>query len=96
MESAIDELAYALNMDPLELRLKNFSETDQLNNKPWSSNHIKECYKIGAEKFGWSKRNPAPRSMRKGEMLVGLGMSAGIYKAEQRPCICKRKNAGQR
>jgi len=91
MESAIDELAYALNMDPLELRLKNFSETDQLNNKPWSSNHIKECYKIGAEKFGWSKRNPAPRSMRKGEMLVGLGMSAGIYKAERAPASASVK-----
>jgi len=83
MESAMDELAYALNMDPLALRLKNFSEVDLMNNKPWASNYLKECYQIGAEKFGWHKRNLQPRSMRNGEMLVGMGMSAGIYKAER-------------
>jgi len=83
MESAMDELAYALNMDPLALRLKNFSEVDQMNNKPWASNYLKDCYRIGAEKFGWSKRNAKPRSMSNGEILVGMGMSAGIYKAER-------------
>jgi len=91
MESAIDELSYALNMDPLELRLKNYAETDQLNNKPWSSNRLKECYKIGAEKFEWNKRNPVPRSMREGEMLVGMGMSTGIYKAERAPASASVK-----
>ena len=83
MESAMDELAYALQMDPLALRLKNFSDIDLMNNKPWASNYLKDCYRIGAEKFGWSKRNPKPRSMHEGEMLVGMGMSAGIYKAER-------------
>jgi xanthine dehydrogenase YagR molybdenum-binding subunit len=83
MESAMDELAYALQMDPLALRLKNFSDVDLMNNKPWASNYLKDCYRIGAEKFGWSKRNPKPRSMHEGEMLVGMGMSAGIYKAER-------------
>ena len=83
MESAVDELSYALKMDPLALRLKNFAETDLMNNLPWSSNYLKECYQIGAEKFGWSRRDPAPRSMKQGQMLVGMGMSAGIYKAER-------------
>lgn len=83
MESAMDELAYALQMDPLTLRLKNFSDVDLMNNKPWASNYLKDCYRIGAEKFGWTKRNPKPRSMHEGEMLVGMGMSAGIYKSER-------------
>ena len=85
LESAIDELSYALGMDPLELRRKNFAATDELVNKPWSSNHLLECYSIGAEKFGWSKRSPTPRSTRRGGKLVGWGMSVGIYKAERAP-----------
>lgn len=85
LESAIDELSYALRMDPLELRRKNFAATDQLVGKPWSSNHLLECYAVGAEKFGWSRRNPLPRMMRRGEKLVGWGMSVGIYKAERAP-----------
>ncbi|MDB5009222.1 MAG: aldehyde oxidase and xanthine dehydrogenase molybdopterin binding protein [Mucilaginibacter sp.] len=91
MESAMDELAYALHMDPLELRLKNFTTSDPLKNQPWSSNYLKECYEIGAEKFGWNKRNPVPGSMHNGEMLVGLGMSAGIYKAERAPAAASIK-----
>lgn len=85
MESATDELAYALKMDPQTLRLKNFAETDLNKNIPWSSNHLKECYQIGAEKFGWHQRNPVPGSTINGEMLVGTGMSAGIYKSERVP-----------
>jgi xanthine dehydrogenase YagR molybdenum-binding subunit len=83
MESAIDELAYALKMDPLALRRKNFNTIDPLKNLPWSSNYLKECYDVGAEKFGWDKRNPVPGSMRHGSLLVGWGMAAGIYKAER-------------
>ncbi len=83
LESAMDELAYALNMDPMALRLKNYAEVDPENNKPWSSKHLKECYQQGAERFGWSKRNPKPRSMQSGGMLVGMGMSSGIYKSER-------------
>ncbi|MDP4252852.1 MAG: xanthine dehydrogenase family protein molybdopterin-binding subunit [Bacteroidota bacterium] len=85
MESAMDELAYALNMDPLSLRKKNFNADDPMKQLPWSSNYLQECYDRGAAKFGWEKRNPSPRSMRNGEMLVGWGMSAGIYKAERAP-----------
>lgn len=83
MESAVDELAYALNRDPLELRLQNFADLDLLKNLPWSSNYLKECYQLGAEKFGWSRRTQTPGSMKNGSLLVGMGMSAGIYKAER-------------
>lgn len=85
LESAMDELAYALNMDPMALRLKNYAEVDPENNKPWSSKYLKDCYERGADRFGWYIRNPQPRSMRSGEMLVGFGMSSGIYKAERSP-----------
>jgi xanthine dehydrogenase YagR molybdenum-binding subunit len=85
LESAIDELSYALRMDPLELRRKNFADHDELNGKPWSSNHLLECYTTGAEKFGWARRSLAPRSMRNGQKLLGWGMSVGIYKAERAP-----------
>jgi len=81
LESAMDELAHALKMDPLALRLKNFAEVDPENNKPWSSNYLRECYAQGAEKFGWSQRNPTPGATRDGDWLVGQGMAMGIYKA---------------
>jgi len=81
LESAMDELAYALKMDPLALRLKNYAEKDPENNKPWSSNYLRECYEQGAKQFGWHKRQPTPRTMQDGEWLIGMGMAAGIYKA---------------
>ncbi|MCA8829060.1 xanthine dehydrogenase family protein molybdopterin-binding subunit [Hymenobacter pini] len=83
MESAMDELAYALNMDPLVLRLKNFANVDPVDDKPWSSNQLRRCYEQGAERFGWSKRPPQPRATRDGQWLIGWGMSMGIYKAER-------------
>jgi len=85
LESAMDELSYALDMDPLALRRKNFAADDGLLDKPWSSNHLLECYTTGAERFGWQRRPRQPRSMRRGEKLIGWGMSAGIYKAERAP-----------
>jgi xanthine dehydrogenase YagR molybdenum-binding subunit len=91
LESAMDELAYALKMDPIELRLKNFAESDPEKKKPWSSNFMKECYQQGAEKFGWSKRTPEPRSMKSGNRLVGMGMSAGIYKSDRSPASARAK-----
>jgi len=81
LESAMDELAYALQMDPLALRLKNFAAVDPENNKPWSSNYLRACYEEGATRFGWHKRHAAPRSMPDGDWLIGMGMAAGIYKA---------------
>ncbi|MCC9166625.1 xanthine dehydrogenase family protein molybdopterin-binding subunit [Pontibacter harenae] len=89
LESAMDELAYALKIDPLALRLKNYAEKDPENNKPWSSIHLKECFEKGAERFGWSKRNPTPRSNRAGDWLVGTGMAAGIYKAARDRAVAR-------
>ena len=83
LESAMDELAYALKMDPLALRLKNFAEVDPEGDKPWSTNFLRECYAQGAEKFGWAKRNPTPAATREGDWLVGQGMAMGIYHASR-------------
>ncbi len=91
LESAMDELAYALNMDPLSLRMKNYADKDPENELPWSSNYLKECYKQGAERFGWQKRNPTPRSMRSGEWQVGMGMASGIYKAVRDRAVARAK-----
>lgn len=81
LESAIDELAYALRMDPLELRLKNYAETDPQRNLPYSSKFLKEAYELGAEKFRWKERNSTPRSIKDGEWLVGYGVGSGVFGA---------------
>jgi xanthine dehydrogenase YagR molybdenum-binding subunit len=81
IECAMDELAVKLGIDPLELRLKNYTERDQDGNKPFSSKELRACYRQAAEKFGWMKRSPAPRSMRRGSTLVGWGMASGIWEA---------------
>jgi xanthine dehydrogenase YagR molybdenum-binding subunit len=70
-------------MDPLALRLKNYAEADPQENKPWSGKSLRECYQIGAEKFGWSRRSPAPRSMREGNTLIGMGMATATYPANR-------------
>jgi xanthine dehydrogenase YagR molybdenum-binding subunit len=86
IESAMDELAVKLGMDPVELRLKNYTERD-LNdeNKPFSSKELRACYRQAAEKFGWAKRNLQPRSMRDGNTLIGWGMASGVWDAFQLP-----------
>jgi xanthine dehydrogenase YagR molybdenum-binding subunit len=83
LECAMDELAVALKLDPLELRLRCYSERDQNENIPYTSKSLRDCYRQGAAAFGWDKRNPEPRSMRDGKELVGLGMSTGIWEALQ-------------
>ena len=83
IECAMDELAAAANVDPLELRLINYSDRDQMEDKPYSSKELRECYRQGTERFGWSRRNPQPRSMKDGNELVGLGMASGIWEAMQ-------------
>ena len=83
IECAMDELAYAAKIDPLELRLINYSDKEQIENLPFSSKQLRECYRQGAEKFGWSKRNMQPGSMRDGNELVGWGMATGIWEAMQ-------------
>ncbi|MBF9222072.1 xanthine dehydrogenase family protein molybdopterin-binding subunit [Hymenobacter ruricola] len=91
LESAMDELAVALNMDPLALRLKNYADRDPETDKPWSSKGLGKCYERGAALFGWSKRPPAPRSMKHGEWLLGWGMSTGIYKAERQAATARAR-----
>jgi xanthine dehydrogenase YagR molybdenum-binding subunit len=84
LECAMDELAYSLKIDPLELRLINYAEIDPESGKPWSSKALRECYRVGSEKFGWSKRKFEPRSMRDGRLLVGWGTATGVWGAFQR------------
>lgn len=79
LESAIDELSYALNMDPVTLRLANWAEVDPSNGMPWTTRQLREAYAAGAEAIGWWNRNPVPRSMREGRELIGYGMAAGSY-----------------
>jgi xanthine dehydrogenase YagR molybdenum-binding subunit len=85
LESAMDELAVALKLDPLELRLRCYSDRDQHEDKPYASKALRECYRQGAEAFGWDKRTPEPRSMREGSDLVGWGMATGIWESLQVP-----------
>jgi xanthine dehydrogenase YagR molybdenum-binding subunit len=85
LESAMDELAIKLKVDPLELRLKCYSDRDQNEDKPFGSKALRECYREGAQAFGWDKRNPEPRSMRDGSDLIGYGMATGIWEALQAP-----------
>jgi len=79
LESSMDELAYELGIDPLQLRLQNYTERDPGKDLPFSSKSLRQCYDIGAERFGWSRRNPQPRSMREGDKLVGWGMATATY-----------------
>jgi xanthine dehydrogenase YagR molybdenum-binding subunit len=83
LECAMDELAVALKLDPLELRLRCYSDRDQHEDRPFSSKALRECYRQGAEAFGWDRRNPEPRSMRDGGDLVGWGMATGVWDAFQ-------------
>jgi xanthine dehydrogenase YagR molybdenum-binding subunit len=89
LESAMDELAVALRMDPIELRVKNYAERDANEDKPFSSKALCECYRQGAERFGWARRNPEPRSMRHGEALVGWGMATGTWEVMQEPATAR-------
>ncbi|BBP67151.1 aldehyde oxidase [Pseudomonas sp. Cab53] len=83
LECAMDELACALAIDPVQLRLNNYAERNENEDKPYSSKELRECYAQGARRFGWDKRNPEPRSMREGRQLVGWGMAGGVWEAMQ-------------
>lgn len=89
LESAMDELAVALKLDPVELRLRCYSERDQNEDIPYTSKALRECYRQGAEAFGWSKRKAEPRSMRDGSDLVGWGMATGVWEALQMPAAAR-------
>lgn len=82
LECAMDEMANQLNLDPIEFRLRNYAEIDPERNLPWSSKYLKDCYQQAAERIGWFKRNPKPRSMQTEDgMLVGYGMGTGSFSA---------------
>ncbi len=81
LESAMDEMAYELKIDPLEFRVMNHTAVDPLEKHPYSSEHLLECYKTDAEKFGWSQRKMQPRNMRSGKNLIGYGMATATYPA---------------
>ncbi len=89
LESAIDEMAYKVKMDPVEFRLKNYSERHQDEDKPFSSKELSECFRQGADAFGWGRRNPEPRSMKDGRNLVGWGMATGVWDAFYQPTSAK-------
>jgi xanthine dehydrogenase YagR molybdenum-binding subunit len=84
LESAMDELAYASGVDPLELRLRNYAETDLDAGKPFSAKSLRQCYAQGAERFGWSRRTPQVRAARTPEgLLIGYGMATSTYPANR-------------
>ncbi|MCD0417127.1 xanthine dehydrogenase family protein molybdopterin-binding subunit [Rubrivivax sp. JA1024] len=85
IESAIDEMAVALGIDPVELRILNQPTEDPLKGTPFSSRHIAEAWRAGAERFGWSKRNPTAASVRDGEWLVGMGCATATYPYHRMP-----------
>jgi xanthine dehydrogenase YagR molybdenum-binding subunit len=89
LESAMDELAYKLNMDPVRLRLINHADTNEHTNLPWSSKYLKECYQVAGEAFGWSTREPKPGSMRDGNYLMGWGMATATYPGIRSPGAAK-------
>lgn len=91
LDSALDELAYKLKIDPLEMRIRNHADKDPSNGLPWSSKSLLECYRRGAEAFGWSRRNPEPRSMRDGRYLIGMGMATGTYPMYRMPASARAR-----
>ncbi|RWC12336.1 MAG: xanthine dehydrogenase family protein molybdopterin-binding subunit [Mesorhizobium sp.] len=85
LESAMDELSYAMSIDPIKLRLRNEPSIDEAEGKPFSSRSLTQCYQVAAQHFGWSRRNPEPRSMRDGRLLIGMGAASATYPAFQAP-----------
>jgi xanthine dehydrogenase YagR molybdenum-binding subunit len=89
VESALDELSYQLGVDPIELRLRNYAEVDPRSGRPWSSNALRECYRVGAQRFGWGDRDPAIGAMRDGDQLIGYGMAGVTFGQNSPACQVK-------
>jgi xanthine dehydrogenase YagR molybdenum-binding subunit len=89
LECAMDELAVALKIDPMQLRLQCYSDRDQTAGVPYSSKQLRECYRQGAATFGWEKRTAEPCSMRDGNELIGWGMATGVWEALQMPAAVR-------
>jgi xanthine dehydrogenase YagR molybdenum-binding subunit len=79
LESAIDELSERPGMDPIEMRIRNEPDSDPTSGKPFSSRHLVQAYRTGAERFGWAQRDPRPRARREGEWLIGMGTATATY-----------------
>jgi xanthine dehydrogenase YagR molybdenum-binding subunit len=86
LEVAMDELAYKLKMDPVQLRMKNYAMVDPHSKNPFTQKDLLECYTRAAQKFGWSKRDPEPRSMCEDGLLIGWGMATETYPGRRLPC----------
>ncbi|TCC98128.1 xanthine dehydrogenase family protein molybdopterin-binding subunit [Pedobacter frigidisoli] len=89
LESAIDEMAYELRMDPVQFRILNHASTDPVKKINFSSNHLLECFQIGVEKFGWASRKIQPRQTRNGQWLVGYGMATSVHHGVRRPATVR-------
>ena len=89
LESALDELAWQLAIDPVELRLRNYAETDAEKGLPYSGKHLRECYQTGMERFGWKQRSPVPGTHRDGRFLIGWGMATATYPGYRSPGAAK-------
>jgi xanthine dehydrogenase YagR molybdenum-binding subunit len=96
LESAMDELAYAIGIDPIELRVRNEPERDPEQDTEWSSRNLVACLREGARRFGWEARDPRPRSRREGRWLVGLGVAASTYPAYRSPAQASVRREGDR
>jgi xanthine dehydrogenase YagR molybdenum-binding subunit len=89
LESAMDELAYQTGIDPLDLRIRNHIDFDQASGKPWSAEHLVDCYQLGAQRFGWQARPLAPRTLRRDGVQVGWGMATATYPGRRMPAGCR-------
>jgi xanthine dehydrogenase YagR molybdenum-binding subunit len=89
LESAVDELAHKLNIDPLEFRILNHADVEPDTGREWSSKSLKACYEAAARRIGWFERNPAVGAMREGRYLVGFGMASSVYPARQLPAAAR-------
>jgi len=91
LESAVDELAFALNMDPVDFRKKNNAEKDPSSGLPWSSKYLMDCLEQGAAQFGWNKRQQKPGSVMKDGWMIGYGVACGAYGAGRANCTVKAR-----
>jgi xanthine dehydrogenase YagR molybdenum-binding subunit len=95
LESAVDELAYVLGMDPVELRIRNEPAKDPISGLPFSARHVVEAYRAGAQRFGWNRRNARPGARREGEWWVGMGCATATYPYYRMPGGAARLTLGK-
>ncbi|MFD6199129.1 xanthine dehydrogenase family protein molybdopterin-binding subunit [Mycobacteriaceae bacterium NPDC060252] len=88
LEVAMDEMSYAVGVDPVQLRIANDAPEDQASGRPWSARHLLDCYRLGAQRFGWLERPTKPRSMRRNGIQVGWGMATATYPGRRMSAGC--------